>query len=648
MKRCKISRSLHFLALVVLLTPTLQACEFLDIVFGALGRLAMLCDRPSIFIVTRQDDPPTGNCTETDCSLRQAIALSNACPRVQTVSLPAGDYLVTIAGVGEDSNRTGDLDITSSVNIVGDGDPVIDGAGIDRVFQIIGAGTSVSMSDLTITGGDTPGNGGGILNDGSLRLNNVSVQGNTAGSGGGAYNGYNLTLTSSNVSDNSSLQGGGIFNSHNLAVSMSTFTGNNATGDAGSGGGIANLQPGNLSVRDSSFAENSAVVWGGGVFNECNATIRRSTFTANFGSASGTAINNQSVADCSGLSLLNATISGNRGVAINAYGQYKIENTTIAHNLSVGVNLGTTLNPPGVPEFVIHNSIIANNGSRDCVGPITHSSSGNNLDSDGSCGFSTTGDLSGVDPRLDSLGNWGGQTQTHRLLEGSPAIDAAGSPCPSEDQRGVARPIGGGCDIGAYEYDFAVIAGTPDIVPIFTPTATSTVNTTALCWKGPGTQYDGVSSLQSGTEVTVLGIGAVEGWFVVHNPRYNVPCWFDANYLDVGPSLDLDTLQIFPVPPLPTATPTLAVAPNAPSGVDANTTVCNGGYQVTITWNDNSNNEQGFRVYRNGSLIATLGPNVEVFVDNPGGSGPYTYYVVAFNSSGQAQSNSDDDSGCVI
>jgi hypothetical protein len=46
----------------------------------------------------------------------------------------------------------------------------------------------------------------------------------------------------------------------------------------------------------------------------------------------------------------------------------------------------------------------------------------------------------------------GGPTQTHALLAGSPAIDAAddGS-APATDQRGVARPQGQHADIGAYE-----------------------------------------------------------------------------------------------------------------------------------------------------------------------------------------------------
>src|SRR3970282_626777 len=54
---------------------------------------------------------------------------------------------------------------------------------------------------------------------------------------------------------------------------------------------------------------------------------------------------------------------------------------------------------------------------------------------------------------LGPLANNGGPPQTHALLAGSPAIDAGSPDCPppATDQRGVARPQGPACDIGAYE-----------------------------------------------------------------------------------------------------------------------------------------------------------------------------------------------------
>jgi hypothetical protein len=81
---------------------------------------------------------------------------------------------------------------------------------------------------------------------------------------------------------------------------------------------------------------------------------------------------------------------------------------------------------------------------------------GYNLDSGTSCGFSTSNhSLSNTDPKLGPLAHNGGPTQTTTLLPGSPAIDAGGTSangCPPTDQRGVSRPQGSACDIGAYEF----------------------------------------------------------------------------------------------------------------------------------------------------------------------------------------------------
>jgi hypothetical protein len=80
------------------------------------------------------------------------------------------------------------------------------------------------------------------------------------------------------------------------------------------------------------------------------------------------------------------------------------------------------------------------------------SSLGHNLDSRDQCGFHAGGDLVGTDPLLGDLRANGGPVDTVALKPGSPAIDtAAAGACPTADARGVRRPVGGGCDIGAFE-----------------------------------------------------------------------------------------------------------------------------------------------------------------------------------------------------
>ena len=109
----------------------------------------------------------------------------------------------------------------------------------------------------------------------------------------------------------------------------------------------------------------------------------------------------------------------------------------------------------------IKNSLLSNSRGGNCAFEI--SSLGHNLSSDASCIGSLVEltDLNNVDPLLDPEGLKanGGPTLTVALLADSPAIDAVpesactdgeGNPV-TTDQRGIQRPSGSGCDIGAYE-----------------------------------------------------------------------------------------------------------------------------------------------------------------------------------------------------
>jgi hypothetical protein len=107
--------------------------------------------------------------------------------------------------------------------------------------------------------------------------------------------------------------------------------------------------------------------------------------------------------------------------------------------------------------MTLENTIVAGNtaGSApsNCAvagGPIA--SMGHDIESSNSCGFTAAGDHVNTDPVLGPLRNNGGPTPTQALSAGSPAIDAGDTArCASTDQRGVARPQGPACDIGAFE-----------------------------------------------------------------------------------------------------------------------------------------------------------------------------------------------------
>jgi hypothetical protein len=165
----------------------------------------------------------------------------------------------------------GNFTIDKSLTLVGvakNGYPVaqLDG---NQTGSVLSVYSSVTVTDLTITNGDTGTDGGGIFNDdgGTLTMNgSSSVSGNTAGDdGGGIYNAGTLTMNdSSSVSGNTaSVDGGGIFNSGILTMNdSSTVSGNTSGNDGGgifscgalvgasdaSGGNVYDNDPNNIST----------------------------------------------------------------------------------------------------------------------------------------------------------------------------------------------------------------------------------------------------------------------------------------------------------------------------------------------------------------------------------------------------------------
>jgi predicted outer membrane repeat protein len=182
-------------------------------------------------------------------------------------------------------------------------------------------------------------------------------------------------------------------------------------------------------AADSTIAYNWASdTDGGGVWNGTTLTFTNVTVSSNTANGRGGGIYSNFGAT---LDLLHVTIGLNEAVLASGGGLYMKEQTT----------------------STLTNSIVANNVDADCAGLGSTTSAGYNLDSDASCGLAATGDITNTDPLLGPLRDNGGYAETHALLEDSPAIDAV----PTEycgvnaDQRGVSRPQGEACDMGAYE-----------------------------------------------------------------------------------------------------------------------------------------------------------------------------------------------------
>ena len=257
--------------------------------------------------------------------------------------------------------------------------------------------------------------------DGSGLASPVTISGNHAVSVFIIPQNVSVTLQNLNIVDGmSGSNGGGIFNMGTLNVKDSTISGNTA---ANIGGGIVN--GGTLTVTGSTLVDNHADSNGGGIWSEnYNVKVINSTLQGNSADWDGGGI----YLGNGTLTLLNSTLSGNS--AVHGGGGIKDSGT-----------------------LIYANTIIAGSTSGgDCVsGPIGTNT--NNLVQDGSCSAGLSGD-----PTLGALADNGGPTQTMALLTGSPAIDAgldsvcAAAPVNNKDQRGVTRPKGTHCDIGAFEY----------------------------------------------------------------------------------------------------------------------------------------------------------------------------------------------------
>ena len=300
------------------------------------------------------------------------------------------------------------LNLSKYVDLVGAGmnQTFLDGGGTHRVMF---TNTIVRLKDLTVQNGfSSTTAGAGIYNGGTLTLESVQVDNNTvsheSSGGGGIYSSDQLYINDSIISNNAvtgtGQPGGGLLISgggSSAVITNSTISGNTATG---SSGGLHNQGTGTLDLTNVTISGNTAFA-GGGMINTNSSTA----------------------------TLLNCTIT---------------DNHLLPSGYAGGIANYSTIN--------IKNTIVAGNDGYQCTPQGTWVSEGNNLGSDTKCNFTATGDIESVDPLLGVLADNGGETPTHALLTGSPAIDAGtNSGCPATDQRGVARPQGTDCDIGAYE-----------------------------------------------------------------------------------------------------------------------------------------------------------------------------------------------------
>jgi len=406
-------------------------------------------------------DPQTAACETASgngvCTLRAAVQQANAHAGADIILVPANTYLLSRVG-HEYEALNGDLDVTDDVTIIGSGAglTIIDGNGAvtgDRVFHLIGSFENtikVNLVNMTIQHGAAGIYGGGVSISGAqTQIDGCVITGNSAASsmqvpgGGGIDNAGSLVLTNSVVSDNTiedaTALGGGIHSYGPLTISNSTISGNTS---GGAGGGLYAETDADVVIANSTFSGNRATAGGGIYTTEATTTLINDTISGNSSNYSGGGI----YVGTGTVGLYSATIAAN-----------------VANADKNGGGGGAGIFNYAGASVALNNSILSGNsylvdGSQfvvlaDCSG--TFASTGSNIVTHASC--TINGPYSAIAAKLGPLQYNGGATMTHALLAGSPALDTGG-PCVDDvgaplgaDQRGVPRPQGAACDIGAFE-----------------------------------------------------------------------------------------------------------------------------------------------------------------------------------------------------
>ncbi len=327
------------------------------------------------------------------------------------------------------------------------GFPVSIGGAVDA------SSSDVGLIDARLTRNRAVDFGGAVSVDGHALLRRTAIAGNQAvgvtgpvdAGGGGMFVGTNAlvdadqAVVADNVAGsfaaNLTGSGGGIFSRGAVFATGLRLERNTASVN---GGGI-HLPEARLDLDASRITDNRAEVRTGGIHMVLGAKVRlrRSVVARNAGGTFG-------AGGVGGAGVLTATDSTFSGDTTLGVGAREIAAAATLTQVTI-VNTGPAVG--GGPAVSFGNSIV-DAGANACVVPAA--SRGGNMDAGASCGFAAAADVGGISAALGPLMDNGGDTLTHALPPGSPAVASAlPALCTPEDQRGAPRPVT--CDRGAFE-----------------------------------------------------------------------------------------------------------------------------------------------------------------------------------------------------
>jgi len=319
-----------------------------------------------------------------------------------------------------------DIDINASVTINGNG-ATIKSTCTTNEGGVLDTSDALTLNSTILTGGDALADDGGAITDdgGALVVNNSAIIGNHSNCDGGAiYHGATgpTTITNSTIANNTA---------------------------SGVGGGIHVDTGASLVITNSTITQNTAPE-GGGIDTTFGAKLVYTTLVDNTQGA------------VPGLCSLSVQSSGPDAGKEHP----RTHGSAVTPQQLAGANLN--IEDPGGALSSFGTVIALPHGGTNCAGngtePLTNTSSaGYNYSDDASCGFTgSTDKQNGSDPLLGALGANGGIGPTRVPQTGSPLIDvipiascgggnALAGFTVTTDERGITRPQGAGCEIGAVE-----------------------------------------------------------------------------------------------------------------------------------------------------------------------------------------------------